>query len=215
MSPLLGVLQFRVRATAWTSGTANVIIEPSAQFTQPIVNVATMPTTTVTGTVTASNTVGSVAHDGVDAGNPVKTGGKAYTTNPTSVANADRTNFIADKAGKQVVVGSIRELKNNQITTITGTTETTIVTAAGAGIFADMYGLIITNTSATAVNVAIRDATAGTIRFNIAVPAGDTRGFMLNESASIKQATANNNWTATVSASVTSIVITALTVNNL
>lgn len=54
VSPLLGVQQFRVRATAWTSGTANVIIEPSAQFTQYLVNVATMPTTTVTGTVTAN-----------------------------------------------------------------------------------------------------------------------------------------------------------------
>lgn len=32
VSPLLGVSQFRVRATAWTSGTANIIIMPSAQF---------------------------------------------------------------------------------------------------------------------------------------------------------------------------------------
>lgn len=48
ISPLLGEQQLRVRATAYTSGTANVIIEPSAQFTQSLVNVATMPTTAVT-----------------------------------------------------------------------------------------------------------------------------------------------------------------------
>jgi hypothetical protein len=173
-------------------------------------------TAAVSGTVTASNTVGSVAHDGVDAGNPVKVGAKAYSTNPVKVASGDRTDLIADLQGKLISVGSIRDLKANQVTTITAsTTETTIVTAAGASVFADLYGLIVTNTSATAVNVAIKDVTAGTTRLNIAVPAGDTRGFMLPESGGIKQSTANSAWTATVSASVTSIVITALTVNNL
>src|SRR6185312_11096659 len=34
VAPLLGVAQFRVRATAYTSGTANVVVSPSAQFTQ-------------------------------------------------------------------------------------------------------------------------------------------------------------------------------------
>lgn len=157
---------------------------------------------------------GDVAHDAADAGNPVKVGGQARTTNPTAVADADRSNFITDKLGKQVVVGSIRDLKANQVTTITSSTsETTIVTAV-ASTFLDLYGLIITNTSASAVNVAIKDSTGGTTRLNIAVPAGDTRGFMLPESGAIKQATVNNNWTATSSASVASLVITALTVAN-
>jgi hypothetical protein len=34
VSPLLGIAQFRVRATAYISGTANVIISPSAQFVE-------------------------------------------------------------------------------------------------------------------------------------------------------------------------------------
>lgn len=212
ISPLFGSQQFRVRATAWTSGTANVIIEASAQFTQYQVNVATMPTTAVT---MATNTpVGNVAHDAVDSGAPVKMGGKAYTANPTAVANADRSDIITDKLGKQVVVGSIRDLKVQQVTTITNTTETTILTAGAAGVFHDLYGLVITNTSATAVNVAIKDATAGTTRVQIAVPAGDTRGFMLNESAAHNQATAAANWTATASAAVSSLIITALAVKN-
>lgn len=142
-------------------------------------------------------------------------GATAKTANPTAVSDGTQVNNIADKLGKQVVVGSIRDLKANQVTTITASvTETTIVTAVAA-VFCDLYGLIITNTSATAVNVAIKDATAGTTRLNIAVPAGDTRGFMLPESGAIKQAAVNGNWTATSSASVTSLVITALTVQNL
>jgi hypothetical protein len=158
---------------------------------------------------------GNVAHDAVDSGNPIKTGGQARTTNPTAVADADRTNFIADKLGKQVVVGSIRDLKADQATTITSsTTETTIVTAV-ASTFCDLYGLIVTNTSATATEVVFRDVTAGTARFSIQVPAGDTRGFMLPESAAYKQATVNTAWTAQCSASVASIKINALYVKNI
>jgi hypothetical protein len=100
-----------------------------------------------------------------------------------------------------------------QKTTITSSTsETTIVTAGGAGVFVDLYCLILANTSATACNVTIKDATAGTTRAILAVPAGETRGFALPVSSGIPQATANNNWTATCSASVASMEITALTV---
>lgn len=198
----------RVRITSYTSGTvtstaqAIALPPPPSQF----INVNSAPTTTVTGVTAAGSTV---------AGNPLRTGGLGKTTNPTAVADGQATNIITDKLGKQVVVGSLRDLKNNQVTTITSsTTETTIVTSV-TGVFADMYGLIISNTSATAVNVAIKDATAGTTRFNISVPAGDTRGFMLPESGAMKQSAVTNNWTATCSASVTSVIVTALTVNNL
>lgn len=155
--------------------------------------------------------VGNLAHDAVDAGFPVKMGAQARTTLPTAVADADRVNLITNKYGELATVHSIREMRANQVTTITASVaETTIVTAV-ASFTLDLYGLIITNTSATAVNVAIKDATGGTTRLNIAVPAGDTRGFMLPACDGIKQATANNNWTATSSASVSSLVITALT----
>lgn len=163
----------------------------------------------------APKVAGTKAHDAADAGAPVKIGGQARTTNPTAVADADRVNFIADKLGKQVVVNSIRDLKGVQKTTITSSTsEATIVTAV-ASTFLDLYGLIITNTSATATEVTIKDSTAGTTRAVIAVPAGDTRGFMLTESAAIPQATVNNNWTATCADSVASIEITALYVKNI
>lgn len=161
----------------------------------------------------AGNTrvVGNLAHDAVDAGNPVKIGTVGRTTLPTAVADGDRVNTMGNKYGEIATIHAIREMRANQVTTITASTaETTIVTAV-ASFMLDLYGLIVTNTSATAVNVAIKDATAGTTRLNIAVPAGETRGYMLPASDGIKQATANNNWTATVSASVTSVIITALT----
>lgn len=131
-----------------------------------------------------------------------------------SGSNGDYIQSSTDLKGRVMVGSAPRTLKANQITTITtSAAETTIVTAV-ASTFLDLYGIIVTNTSATAVTVAIKDATAGTTRLNIAVPAGDTRGFMLPIDAAIKQTSSNNNWTATTQ-SVTSVIITALTVANL
>ena len=204
---------FRVRASALTSGTVSFIL---SNTTDPIlfnVNASIVNTPSIATVTTLTG--GGVANDGVDSGNPIKIGGQARTTNPTAVADADRVNFIADKLGKQIVVGAIRDLKGVQNTTITSSTsETTIVTAV-ASTFLDLYGLIIANTSATACEVTIKDATAGTTRCSFEVPATDTRGFMVPVDSGIPQAAVNNNWTATCGTSVASIKITALYVKNI
>jgi hypothetical protein len=158
---------------------------------------------------------GDIASGSADSGNPVKIGGLAKTTNPTAVSDGQRVTGVFDKQGKQVVVGALRQLKGVQVTTITVNTETIILTAGAAGVFQDLYGLTIANTSATAVNVAIKDSSAGTTRLTLMVPAGDTRGFMLPVDSAIPQASAANNWTATASAAVSSLFITALYVSNL
>lgn len=172
--------------------------------------------TAITSGVTGSQAVGGdTASGSSDAGNPAKIGGVGRTTNPTAVTDGQRVNAIFDKLGKQVVVNAVRDLKGVQQTTITSSTaETTIITAV-ASTFLDLYGLIITNTSATVTAVTIKDSTAGTTRAIFEIPATDTRGFMLNASNGINQATVNNNWTATCGTSVASIEITALFVKNI
>lgn len=110
VSPLLGVAQFRVRATAWTSGTASIRIEPSAQFTQPSV-VVTNPTAanlqaTVTGTITAQPGVATLA-----------TGQAALSTTAAQVVAARATRravTIINLSGIDVYVG------NTGVTTATG-----------------------------------------------------------------------------------------------
>jgi hypothetical protein len=139
----------------------------------------------------------------------------AKTANPSAATDGNMVGALADKLGKQVVVGSIRDLKVVQKTTITASTSETTIGTAVASTFLDLYGLIIANSSATVCSVTIKDATAGTTRAIFTVPAGDTRGFMLPESGGLVQATVNNNWTATCSASVSSIEITALFVKNI
>lgn len=215
VTPLLGFTQVRVLSTAYTSGTATIRITPSVQAPEvsPVTTIASGTVTTVTTVSTLTG--GGVASGAADSGNPHKIGAVARLTNPTAVTDGQRVNLIADKLGKQVVVGSIRDLKVQQTTTITNsTTETTILTAVAAT-FLDLYGLIITNTSATACTVTIKDATAGTTRFVYAIPANDTRQFIVPESAAHNQAVVNTSWTATCSSAVTSIVITAMAVKNI
>lgn len=167
---------------------------------------------TVDGTVGISGTVtvdmgsnndvqGDVAHDSADSGNPVKIGAKARTANPTAVANGDRVDLFSDDVGKLVVLPNApRDLVTQQTTDTTTTSETTILTAGGAGVFLDLTQLVITNASATATVVTLKDSTTGTTRGKYALAANG--GIVLNFQTPFKQGTANNNWTATSSATV-------------
>lgn len=163
---------------------------------------------------TKGNTLvaGNVAHDGVDAGNPIKVGGIAKTALPTAAAADDRVNAMYDKFGRQVTLNNaMRDLLGSQTTTISNTTETTIITAA-ASIFNDLVTLFISNTSATAARVDIRDTTGGSVIFQLYLPAGDMRGLSLT--TPWPQTSVNTNWTAQASASVTDLRISAMFVKN-
>ena len=90
-------------------------------------------------------------------------------------------------------------------TTLTTTTETTVIPAV-SGQYNDLQGLVIANSSATAVRVDFRAATAGTIKLSVYVPAGATQNVFLP--VPIQQTTSNSNWTAQLSAAVSSVYIT-------
>lgn len=150
---------------------------------------------------------GQVAHDGVDTGFPLKQGFQARSTNRAAVSDADRADGISDLKGRQIInLGHVRELRGKQTTTISASTsETTIVTAGGAGVFNDLVALILSNTSAsTNTRIDFRDTTAGTILFSLQVPGNQTVGFVLAGFA-IPQTTANTNWTAQCATSTTDI----------
>lgn len=150
---------------------------------------------------------GDVAHDSADSGNPVKIGAKARTTNPTAVADADRVDLSADDLGRLLIRKAARDLVTQNSITLTDTTETTLLTAV-ASTFLDITKLILTNTSATKVRVDIRDSTAGSVIFSVAL-AADGGGASLTFDPPLKQTTVNNNWTAQLSGSVTDVRIFA------
>ena len=218
LTPPAAITGFATSAKQDTADTSiNTLLKPASTLAA-VTTVTTV--TTLTGTTTLTPGTGATnlgkaedaAHTSGDVG-VFALGVRADTLADVSGATGDYIQQSHDLKGRLMVGSAPRTLKLNQVTTITASTaETTIVTAV-ASTFLDLYGLIVTNTSATAVTVAIKDATAGTTRLNIAVPAGDTRGFMLPLDSAIKQTTVNNNWTATTQ-SVTSVIITALTVSN-
>jgi hypothetical protein len=209
----LSTKYLRVRMTAFASGIAIGIIRfssiaLSALFINSTINIGSgSVTATISGTVT---TAGTVAHDTADSGNPVKIGGKAYTTDPTAVTTGDRADIYVDTLGKQVMVplASRLMIATGAMITLTTTTETTILAAAGAGIFLDLSWIILTNTSATGVRIDFRSASAGAVVMSINLAAAETNIFDLSDLPFL-QTTANSNWTAQLSAAVTDVRITA------
>lgn len=58
---------------------------------------------TLTGGMALFQAVGNVAHDGVDAGNPVKVGGKANSATPTAVSVGDRADLWVGLNGQLMI----------------------------------------------------------------------------------------------------------------
>ena len=88
--------------------------------------------------------VGAVAHDAVDAGNPIKVGGYASGTAPTAVAAADRVNAWFDLNGRQIMAQSWSFLN------IAASQATTVVKAS-----AGILHAIVLNSAATATNTTV------------------------------------------------------------
>lgn len=158
---------------------------------------------------------GGTAADAALTAAPVTVGGRAANATPAAMsANGDVVNAQYDLYGRQITRESLRENKGRQVTTITSsTTETTIVTAT-ASVFHDIFRLLLTNTSATATAVTIRDTTGGSVVASFVAGAGETVGFSGPISSGMTQAAVNTNWTAQCGTSVASLIVTAEYVNN-
>lgn len=124
---------------------------------------ATQP---VSGTVTASNTAGDVAHDGVDSGNPIKNGGRAidHGTNPTAVAAADRTDWLFNRAGVPFVMGGHPNIITVKHTTVTtAVTDSAVITvSSGTKIVVTSFMFTLDNASTVFPTVLLGFGTANT-----------------------------------------------------
>lgn len=174
---------------------------------------------TVDGTVTANAGTGTfaiggvAAHDAVVSGNPVLLAGEARTTLPTAVADGDVTRLHCDDLGRLVTTPFVpRDRITHARVVLSTTTETTLIAAGGAGVFRDVVFLSVTNESATKVRLDLRDSTAGTIRFSLAL-AADGGGGVIPLPVPLTQATANNVWTIQLSSAVTSVYVTAIAID--
>lgn len=127
--------------------------------------------------------------------------------------------LLTDAFGRLMTVANANRADvDSTETTITGNTETTIIPAL-PNTYQDLIALLISNTSATAVRVDIRDQSStvgnppsknGVIP--LFVPAGDTRGLIIPGPA-LYQSNPGQAWTATVSSAVTDIRVWAYMAN--
>jgi hypothetical protein len=131
------------------------------------VDVLTLPA--ITGTVTASNTAGDIAHDSPDSGNPVKVGARAiaHGTNPTAVTAADRTDLLANRAGVPFVMGGHPNPVMYGMSITTAATNAIIGPTIGTGLKLVVTGLtvVLDNASTVFPSVVIGFGTATTPAF--------------------------------------------------
>lgn len=143
--------------------------------------------------------------------------GRAAITNPADATDGNTIQVMLDKAGRVVIAnGHVRDLVAIQTTTIAASSaETTIVSAAGAGVFADLAFLAITmGTTPTACTATLKDATGGTTRGVFDLPATTGQGVVLPFPIPIPQASANSNWTLTLSSASPTVHINAVYIKN-
>jgi hypothetical protein len=159
---------------------------------------------------------GRAAHDSAaNVENPVLIGGEARITVPTAVGDGDAVRAQFDDVGRQVVAPhSPRDRVVTQQTDITGTSETTILAAGGAGVFRDLVHIIISNSdNNNEAVVTIRDDTGGTIVLDLAV-ARSGGGASIVFPVPLPQGVANDVWTAQVDVATSTIHITVIAIEN-
>ena len=129
--------------------------------------------------------------------------GLAATANPTAKTDGQAKSLMVDKLGRLPHVGAhVRDMIAHQYTQIVNSTsETIFLSAAGANVFADITALIINTQSNIDTTCTIKDSTAGTTRlvYTLHNAGNNAGGLVVTFPTPVKQATANNNWTITLS----------------
>jgi hypothetical protein len=156
-----------------------------------------------------------VAHDAADAGNPLKVGAKATSSiiGQTPVANNDRTNLFAGLDGVQIVrphanledriVGDVA-ITDGSSTALGGG-----FAAAGSGVRVCATTLIIGNSSATNLDVDIRDGAGGSVLLNN-VPAAANQGGAVIPLSTPVCSSANTALAADPSTSASTVTVNAI-----
>jgi hypothetical protein len=171
----------------------------------PVVIASNQSAIPVSGSVSVSGSV------------PV-TGTFWQTTQPVSLSSLPALPTGSNTIGSVNINGTVpvtvqnpaRSSVDRKATTITSSTSaTTVVAAAGSGVYADISSLIVTNSSTTATLVTLSD---GTVSFVYSVPAGS--GFTMPFSPPLPATSANTAWTLACGTSVASVYCNVVYVKN-
>lgn len=159
-----------------------------------------------------SLTGGTIAHDGVDSGNPIKVGARAaaLAASVTLVAVADRTDNVSDLDGGLItrpycqlgdLISDVKTNTDGAATAFTGSF------AATANVRNYITTLTAHNSSATAITVLIQDGSGGTTIWAMTVPAGG--GSNVSFAPPLRQPTVNTALAFDGSAAATTLTVCA------
>lgn len=148
------------QATVVTAAGALVGGDAANGLDVDVTRLPTLANVTTVATVSAL-TGGGIAHDGIDSGNPVKTGGRARTTDVAAVSADDRSDTITSLTGKTVTLpyalpGQQISGTTNYVTNVAAD----VIAAQAAGVRTYITHILVTNAHATVgTKVSIRDGT--------------------------------------------------------
>lgn len=152
---------------------------------QGIASGTVVPVSDGAGSLTVDNAgtfavqaAGDVAHDGADSGNPAKVGGRARSSEIAAVSNNDRSDFVTDLVGKQIVLpyANPENFVSGAITSaMTGTTSTSLIAAPASGLRNYITQITVSNSHATVgTDIIIQDGSGGTTLY--VIPAASAFG---------------------------------------
>lgn len=145
-----------------TIGTMAALVAGTANIGD--VDVLSFPAAQI-GSNTGVKVEGCTAHDGIDAGGPVKIGMRAiaHGTNPTAVAAADRTDWLANRAGIPWVMGGHPNIVTIEVATTGAQTDVAIVTiSTGLKIVVTQVQVVTDNANTAFPQVRVGFGTANT-----------------------------------------------------
>lgn len=149
---------------------------------------------------------GTVAHDAADSGNPQKMGTRARSTVITSVATDDRADSIGTLQGYLITYPyALPQSALTGTASSTGTGDTAVIAAQGAGITINITTITVYNDSTTNTYVNIKDG--ATTR--LVVPAPAKGGAMITLPSPLR-ITANTAFNFASAAGVTTMYVSAV-----
>ena len=153
--------------------------------------------------------VGSVAHDGVDANNPIKIGAKAIASpkSITPVAANDRTDLYSDTDGIQLVKlnTSGADLMSESVSNTNGSATASGVFTAVANTYNYITAITVYNSSATAGFIIFTDGNGGATKWTMPLPAGG--GAVISSAMPLFKTSANTALYFDVSAALSTVYL--------
>lgn len=160
------------------TSTDPVRVDPTGTTTQPVsgtvsanlnagsANIGDVDVLTMPAGASATAVQGTVAHDGVDAENPVKIGGQANLNERAAVVAGDRVDAWFDLLGRLVVLPG--HANPEAPVTVNGSAAgLSVIAAPGASLSLYICKVTVTNRAAAENVVSLREGAAGTIRTTI------------------------------------------------